>query len=144
MNTPGSWSKFHSGASAPKSPGVNGSRRLCRSTTATPNVPTTATGKWTSPASTTIDSPSATRMMSNTGSWAVKRKLKANRMTVSSRSTSHRPRVHKYRDRLATEPSRRSRRAAATPARKTNPGAQTCVIQRVRNRIGVVRARSSA
>ena len=83
-------------------------------------------------------------MMSSRGSWLLNRKFSANRITVSSSSTSHRPRVTRYRDRPATDPPRLSRRAAATPARNTKPGAQTCVIQRVRNSSGVVRARSSA
>ena len=83
-------------------------------------------------------------MMSSTGSWALNRKFSAKRITVISSSTSHSPRVARYRDSSATEPPRLSRRAAARPARNTKPGAQTWVIQRVRNRIGVVRARSSA
>src|SRR5260221_7238501 len=52
-------------------------------------------------------------------------------ITVSSRNTSHSPRVQKKREILPTVLPRPSARYAPVPARKQNVGAQKCVIHRV-------------
>src|SRR5262245_53065299 len=71
-------------------------------------------------------------------------KKKAKRTAVSSRTISHRPRVHKNRETDAGESPRSRRNQAPSPAVNTNTGAQKCVIQRVMKISGVVCVRSSA
>src|SRR3954465_12183486 len=57
-------------------------------------------------------------------------------MKVSSSRMSIRPRVMRYRAR-SPRATFRPCRNAAVPAKNTNPGAQKCVIQRVKNTPGV-------
>jgi len=58
--------------------------------------------------------------------------------TVSSSSTSQRPRVRKKRLISGTVRPRASERLAPNPARRKKTGAQKCVTQRVRKSAGVV------
>ena len=142
-NTPCWWSSIHSGPKAPRSAARMLSSVLCSRITARPAAPRTPGGSRTSGARTIIDSPSAHRTSSSHGSAGPYRKFSAKRRSVSSTTISQSPRVARYADSVGADPSRCNRRLAAMPASSTKAGAQTCVTHRVRNRIGVVWARSS-
>src|SRR3982074_3177382 len=62
-------------------------------------------------------------------------------MTVTSRITSHRPRVTRKIERSRRGLPRCHQRKAPSPAVNMKTGAQKCVTQRVMNNVGVVVAR---
>ena len=104
---------------------------------------TTRQGSHTSAASATIDQPSA-QITANPWSVPPTPKSQPNASTtVSSSKTSQSPRVQRNREISLVVRPRRPYRYAAVPARKTNEGAQKCVIHRVKNSQPSVCARSS-
>src|SRR5262245_63157290 len=98
-------------------------------------------GKHDRKPSTTIDQPSAQRMVRKTGP-SRREKVAARRRAVTSSKTSHRPRLTRKAVRLSVWP-RPSQRKAPIPVVKKKTGAQRCVTQRVKKRATVVRVRSS-
>ena len=64
------------------------------------------------------------------------------RKTSSSSAMNQRPRVSSNVDNFADRLSAHPLEVRPVPARKTKIGAQKCVIQRVKNRIGYVRVTS--
>jgi hypothetical protein len=99
-------------------------------------------GTQTSRASPIMQAPSTHSTSRNTGYSSDTLKLYASRITVSSRSTSHIPRVSRNPASWLRERPRRHQNQAPSPAVMMNTGAQKCVTHRVRNSSGVVRARS--
>ena len=67
----------------------------------------------------------------------------ANRNTVSSNTTSQRPRVQRKRDNWLLVRPQLNQKNAPSPVVNMKTGAQKCVIQRVKKRAAVVRVRSS-
>src|SRR5512146_2608273 len=92
----------------------------------------TRNGSHSSTASTIIDQPIAQITCTKTNWNNVKVQLQLT--SVKSSTTSHSPRVIRKRCISArVQPRERQYSHALVPARKTNVGAQKCVIQRVRN-----------
>src|SRR3712207_2930144 len=90
-----------------------------------------------------MDAPNAHKTVSNTGP-DVRLKKNEKRKTVSSRTTSQSPRVHRNRVSMPRlRPGRESQRNAPHPAVKKKTGAQKCVIHRVKNKGTFVLTRSS-
>src|SRR5215471_17715622 len=126
----------------PKGVAVTGSARLCSAITAMLRTARGRTGSRARKPRATIDQPRAQRIESRTKPWK-RLKFVARRRMVSSRKTSQRPRVQRKRESWAGARPARSQKKAPMPAVKKKTGAQRCVIQRVKKRAAVVRARSS-
>jgi hypothetical protein len=116
---------------------LNGATCLPNRISASPPMAIIGSGNHTNAAISTIDQPSAQITPAVDGTtWNVK--YQPTETTVSSSSTSQRPRVRKNRLIWDTVRPRVSEREAPNPARRKKTGAQKCVTQRVRKSAGVV------
>src|SRR5690242_5560880 len=133
---------FQAQAAAPNWLAATGSARLCVAITAMLSVARAALGTRTRKPRAIIDQPMAQRIERITMPLK-KRKFTAKRKAVKSKTASHRPRFQRKYASWPVVRLRRNHKNAPTPAVNINTGAQMCVIQRVKKRTGVVRARSS-
>ena len=136
MIGPCSCSSSHAGAQAPNELAFTGSSRLCPATIAMPIASTACTGSRTSAASATIDQPIA-QITWRRGRYGIEND-QPKATTVTSSTTSHRPRVSRNRASRAGSLPLAPCSHADTPARKTNVGAQKWVTQRVAYTTAVV------
>src|SRR5215210_7946377 len=138
---PETWRTVHSQLQAPNALGTRRSNKLCVAIMTIPNAATIQVGKKTRSDKATIDQPSA-QITAPSKPWKLMRKVHPKVTSVSSRKTSHSPRVSRKRDSSPFVLPRVQERNAPVPARKPNTGAQKCVIQRVRNNAKPVCVRS--